>query len=173
MDARTERFGRLFDACYQAVQAYARRRSSAADADDVVAETFVTAWRRLDDIPVGAELPWLYGVARRVLANQRRGADRRVRLQARLRANPEPRGTTTLSNDTAVLTALVQLRPGDQEVLRLAAWEQLTTADIAVALDCTPNAAALRLSRARRRLRNALTEIESGRTPTARKVTDA
>ena len=173
MDTRVDRFRSLFDVSYQAVQAYARRRCPAVDAEDVVAETFATAWRRLDDIPVGAELPWLYGVARRVLANQRRGADRRARLLTRLRAVPAPRETATPGDDAVVLSALAQLRVADQEILRLAAWEELSTAAIAVTLGCTPNAAALRLSRSRSRLRDALTGIEAERTTTVRKVNDA
>ena len=111
--------------------------------------------------PLGAELPWLYGVARRVLANQRRGADRRARLVTRLRAGRGPRDEEAPGSDGAVHAALAQLGAAAQEILRLAAWEGLSTADIAVTLGCTPNAAALRLSRARRCLRNAMTGIES------------
>lgn len=87
-DERIERFRRLFGARYQPPSAYARRRTAAADADDLVADVLATAWRRLDDIPAGSELPWLYGVARRSLANQRRGAARRLRLLVRLAQQP-------------------------------------------------------------------------------------
>ena len=133
-----------------------------ASADDVVAETLAIAWRRLDDIPTEHQLPWLYGVARRVLANQRRAKERRHGLVLRLAAQPAP--VLHHDEDTEVLEALSTLRPGDQEILRLATWEQLTTPEIAAALGCTPNAAALRLSRARRRLRTALTERSTSRT---------
>lgn len=162
-------FGRLFDACYQPLVACARRRTSLAAADDVVAETLAIAWRRLDDVPADAELPWLYGNARRVVANQRRSDDRRLRLIERVANEWRMSGRSVLAADRAssVAVALSRLRLEDQEVLRLAAWEQLTSAEIAVALGCTPNAAALRLSRARAAVRRRLTEIESCRTPLA------
>lgn len=172
VDERTERFRALFDACYGPVCAYARRRIGPADVDDLVAEVFTTAWRRLDDIPVDRELPWLYGVARRTLANHRRGAARRDRLAQRVaRAVPAP----TASRDGEFATvhlALARLRPDDREILRLAAWEQLGTAEIASVLGCSDNAAALRLSRARRRFREQLTAFDDSRTRAARKVTD-
>ena len=172
MDDRAERFRGLFEAHYGALIAYARRRAVAAEVDDVVGETFSIAWRRLEAIPAHAQLPWLYGVARRVLANQRRGAERRHRLRARLCAEPAHQPDRS-SPDDSVRDALAMLRPDDQEILRLAAWEELSTNEIALVLDCTPNAAALRLSRARRRLRAELTERRDCRTPTARKDRDA
>jgi RNA polymerase sigma factor (sigma-70 family) len=141
--------------------------------DDVVAETFTVAWRRLDDIPADSPLPWLYGVARRVVANQRRSADRRRRLVTKLasdRNEPSPTGPSA-PNDV-VVAALARLRSDDQEILRLAAWELLGASDIALVLGCTPNAAALRLSRARRRLCDEMTGTELGRTSTQRKATD-
>lgn len=172
MDEPGQRFRLLFDACYQPLLAYARRRASSADADDLVAEVLTTAWRRLDDIPPGAELPWLYGVARRLLANQRRGNVRRLHLFDRLTGErPPPRETSTPPLE--ILHVLERLRPADREVLRLAAWEELNPAEIAVVLGCTANAAALRLSRARRRLRDELTEMGAIRTTPRRKVTDA
>lgn len=139
--------------------AYARRRTDHATADDVVAETFLVAWRRLDDLPADRPLPWLYGVARKILANQRRARERRARLATRIWSIDRGIDRRIGDDDAAhhsLLVALGNLPPGDQEVLRLAAWEQLTTAEIAMVLDCSPNAAALRLSRARRRLRSAL-----------------
>lgn len=173
MDDRAERFRGIFETHYEAVVAYARRRAAAADVDDVVAETFTTAWRRLEEIPTDVQLPWLYGVARRVLANQRRGADRRRRLLAKLAVQPADSADHELpASDDTVRMAVDRLRPHDQEVLRLAAWEGLGAGDIAIVLDCSPNAAALRLSRARRRLRAELTEARLRRTSTQRKVTD-
>lgn len=162
-DDDTERFRALFDATYASVHAYARRRADAAVADDVVAETFLVAWRRLGDVPVGSELPWLYGVARRVLANARRSQVRWIGLQRRIADQPTYDAASPAANDV-VRHALARLPPADQEVLRLAAWEDLAAPDIAVVLGCTPNAAALRLSRARRRLREVLTETNPART---------
>lgn len=174
MDERTERFRRVFDACYQPLHAYARRRCVAADAEDLVAEVLAVAWRRLDDVPAEAPLPWLFGVARRCLANQRRGADRRLRLLRRLACEPVAVTWPTASGgDDAVLDTLARLRPDDREVLRLATWEQLAVAEIAVVLGCTPNAAAIRLSRARRRFREQLTQRAGSRTELGRKDADA
>lgn len=159
----------LFDASYGPLCSYAIRRS--VDPDDLVAEVLTVAWRRLDDIPAGAELPWLYGVARRTLGNQQRSLRRRERLGLRLAAQPEPAAPETGSDDR-VLRALAALGFQDQEVLRLAAWEQLGPTDIAMVLDCSPGAAASRLSRARARLRDQLTALDPVRTETGWETTD-
>ena len=86
-EERQARFERLYDQASLQVLGYALRRAdSPEDAADVVSETFMIAWRRLDEVPAGDEARlWLYGVARRVLANQRRAHQRRERLNARLR----------------------------------------------------------------------------------------
>ena len=164
----------VFDGCYVALQAYARRRCPASAVDDVVAESLTIAWRRLDDIPRGAEIPWVLGVARRVLANQRRGDERRLRLFERVvsRAPVAAVGEDGTDETDAVLAVLATLRPDDQEVLRLAAWEGLQPHEIAVVLGCSANAASLRLRRARTRLRVALTESAAVRTGTTRKDGD-
>ncbi len=118
------------------VLAYATRRTSTlADAEDVAAETFIIAWRKLDSIPLEAPLPWLYAVARRVLANHHRGNGRRERLAALLRVEdvptPMPLGEHT---DGPAMTALASLAPADQELLRLVAWEELGNREIAQVL---------------------------------------
>src|SRR5919109_1978083 len=142
MGEREERFDRLFHASYPALWRYTRRRVPEADVDDVLAETFTVAWRRLDDVPeCDAALPWLYRVAANTIANRRRSQRRHVRLVARLQAERPPAEADGL---TQVLEALAALRPEDQEALRLAAWEGLTAAEIAVVLGCSANAAALR-----------------------------
>lgn len=173
MEERRDRFHRLFNACYKSLQAHARRRCDPADVDDLVAEVLAVAWRRLDDIPTDFQLPWLFGVARRVLANQRRSRWRRVRLTDRVARqqlpNPGP-GDDVGDRSLAAVAGLASLRADDQEVLRLAAWEDLRAAEIAVVLGCSTNAAALRLSRARRRLRDALTEPAPNRTGHSRQV---
>lgn len=156
--SRQCRFERLYEAHYGAVLAYAQRRTSdAADALDVVAETFTIAWRRLDEVPADADLPWLYGVARRVLANQRRSTRRRGDLTARLRS--QHGGTTEIETDVlaaddrrTVLAALARLKEADREILRLAAWEELTHREIAVIAECSEASVAVRLHRARNRL---------------------
>lgn len=146
-------FAALFDAHFDAVLAYARRRTSQlSDAEDLVAETFTVAWRRLDRLPTEPDqrLPWLYAVARRQLANQRRGAARRVRLLDRLRwslSAPPPRAGLDITEAIGMLPAR------DQEILRLVAWESLTHAEAGVVLGISANAVAIRLHRARERLR--------------------
>jgi RNA polymerase sigma factor (sigma-70 family) len=153
--AHRARFRAVFDANYHHVLGYALRRTgSKEDAEDVVAETFLTTWRRLDRLPEGAGVrPWLYGVARRALANQRRGDVRRARLTGRLRASE---GVTPRANAegevAAVAAAFARLSEDDREVLALVAWEELDAGEVATVLGCSRNAARIRLHRARRRL---------------------
>ena len=144
-----------------------RRCNERADAEDVVAGTFAVAWRRFADAPAEElQLPWLYAIAARVLANQRRSARRLLALRLRLRELPAP-AQSERGELAEVLAALRELRPEEQEVLRLAAWEGLTTAELAVALDCSENAATIRLHRARKRLAELLAKEEpaSGHLP--------
>ncbi len=152
------RFDALFTEHQRRVLAYAMRRTQTlADAEDVTAETFTIAWRKIDAIPTEEPLPWLYAVARRVLANHRRGLGRRERLAALLRvedvATPLRAGD---DHDGPAFAALATLSPSDQEVLRLVAWEELGNQQIAAVLGITPNAVAIRLHRARERFANAL-----------------
>ena len=157
-DARRARFDALFEATHRNVLAYCLRRvREPADAEDAAAETYAIAWRRLGDIPAGVELPWLYGVARRVLANQRRSAERRGglldRLLHRAPAFAEPPGVD--DDDGPAIRALATLRPDDREVLRLVAWEALDHGEVATVLGISANAVAIRLHRARRRFAEA------------------
>lgn len=155
------RFDRLYAEHGRAVLAYALRRTSdAQDAADVVAEVFLVAWRRLDSVPSGeGGRLWLYGVARHTLANQQRSERRRERLAERLRRElpaalqsmPPPGAETGV-----VRAALGRLGSEDQEILRLAGWEDLAPGEIATVLGISQVAARSRLHRARRRLRAAL-----------------
>ncbi|GAA3673419.1 hypothetical protein GCM10022224_042060 [Nonomuraea antimicrobica] len=151
-----DRFEALYRACYPAVQRYALRRTdSVDDVADVIAETFLAAWRRLDDVPEGdAALLWLYGAARRVLANHRRGESRRSALAARLRGELAVRQETTLADPRteAIHAAFAALDPADREVLALASWEGLTGPQIATVLGCSSTAVRIRLHKARKRL---------------------
>jgi RNA polymerase sigma factor (sigma-70 family) len=165
-DVRTQRahFRALFDANYHRVLGYALRRTAGReDAEDVVAETFLVAWRRLDHLPTGSEArPWLYGIARRTLANQRRGEARRARLTGRLRASDleAPQLVEAEADFVAVAAAFARLSDDDREVLALVAWEGLDAGEIATVLGCSRNAARVRLHRARRRLAH---ELDGGR----------
>lgn len=154
----------LYGTHFEPVLAYARRRTDQpGDAADVVAETFLVAWRRLDQVPVGEESRlWLFGVARRVLANHCRGDRRRADLGERLRERLDRNVQEDLSGEVtdrvAVASALGRLSPADREVLMLHAWEQLEPREIAVVLELRPEAARARLSRARARIRTLLQE---------------
>jgi RNA polymerase sigma factor (sigma-70 family) len=147
------RFHTLFIRHYPAVFGYAARRVGRDEAADVAADVFTVAWRRLNRVPAEPQaLPWLYGVARRVVANQERAANRRLRLEARAAAYADSTAPGPESLDPDVEVALSRLSPSDREVLRLAAWEELQPAEIAAVLGCSANAAAVRLHRARQRL---------------------
>ncbi len=161
-------FCRLFDEAYRPLLAYAARRTgNMADAEEIASEALLVAWRRREEPGRSAHtLPWLYGVARRLIANQCRAARRRQRLERMLgplaRSRSDPEQTAEVAGVTrAVVAASLRLPEADREVLRLAAWEGLSHEDIAVSLGCSENAAALRLHRARRRLRAELLKEDS------------
>jgi len=157
---RRQRFEELFAAHHGAVLGYLLRRSDRReDAADLLAETFLVAWRRFDELPPGDQArPWLYGVARRALANHRRGERRRHALADRLRddlAAGVP-GADAVAVSPAAAAAFIALPEQDRELLSLVAWEGLGTAEIAVALGCSRNAVRIRLHRVRRRFRQLL-----------------
>jgi RNA polymerase sigma-70 factor (ECF subfamily) len=153
----SEEFSQMYRQHYGPVLRYALRRTDPETARDIAAETFLVAWRRRHQVP-DPTLPWLYGVSRRVLANERRSGYRRVSLQQML----DQAGAVAPASvdDPAELVSevdrfrrlLFELTPGDREVLRLVAWEQLSLSEAAQVLGCTTNGAAVRLHRARRRL---------------------
>lgn len=157
--ASRERFEELFAAHREAVLGYLRRRTdSGHDAADLLADTFLVAWRRLDDVPLDPQTrPWLYGVARRVLANHRRGEGRRHALATKLRDELTELDTTELPDDSPAARAFRALPEQDQELLSLVAWEELDTAEIATVLGISRNAVRIRLHRARKRFAKLLT----------------
>ena len=151
-------FAAIFERHHRAVLAYCLRRTrNETDAEDATAEAFSIAWRRRRDLPA-APRPWLYGVARRVLANQRRGGRRWAGLLERLRHQP-PEPVTGRDTAGPALDALAALRDDDQELLRLVAWEELSHAEIAVAMGTSTNAVAIRLHRARQRYAQAYARL--------------
>jgi RNA polymerase sigma-70 factor, ECF subfamily len=164
-DAAEAQFARLYSDYGRDVLAYVLPRAAGPeDAADVVAETFLVAWRRARDIPAGPHARlWLFGVARRVLANQRRGQSRRTRLAERLRDESVAAEATQPGpsrSDRAVLRALERLSKDDRELLLLAGWEELRSAQIARVLEISTVAARTRLHRARQRLRAELAAEE-------------
>lgn len=157
-EIRAARFESVFRNAYPRVLAYALRRTDDRHgAEEVAAETFLIAWRRLDDVPADS-VPWLLGTARKVLANQRRSARRRdgglhAPLDAAERAVDPTTSTADLVADReAFATAFAALEERDREVLALTAWEGLEPREAAVVMDCTATAFSVRLHRARRRL---------------------
>jgi RNA polymerase sigma-70 factor (ECF subfamily) len=153
--AASARFEQLFRAHYESVLSYARRRTQLSVADDAVAETFLIAWRRLESIP-GDELPWLLGVTRRVLANQRRRDATQDRVALRFRAEPVANVVGDSTLDPELSHALSHLSERDQELLRLIAWEGLMPAEAARVLGWSAVGTRVRLHRARGRLQSLL-----------------
>jgi RNA polymerase sigma-70 factor (ECF subfamily) len=156
------RFEAAFDAHHAHVLAFALRRvAGRATAEDVVSETFAVVWQKRDLIP-NEPLPWIYAIARRIVANQNRSETRRGRLRDRIFAAGDATSAADIAwmheERAAVIAAFASLSETDQEVLRLVAWDELSTADGAQVLDCTPAAFRVRLHRARRALRHALAE---------------
>lgn len=146
------------------VWAYAARRVGRQLADDVVADVFLVAWRRRHLRPA-EPLPWLYGVARRVLADHYRAESRRARLIERV--GHQPHFNAGVDDDVAgsisMASALTQLSDADREALLLTVWEGLRPSEAAAVVDMTAPAFRMRLSRARRRLRSIMTDIAISR----------
>jgi RNA polymerase sigma factor (sigma-70 family) len=170
------RFVRLYEAHYASVWAYCRRRIDPDRVDDAVADVFLTAWRRIEELPPEDRvLPWLYGVAYRVLAHEWRGASRTLRLREKLgavgvHAIDMPAEQVVMREESRlVVEAAARLKGSDREILRLAVWEELKQAQIAVALGISTDAVKKRLSRARRNLANEYVRLEKKRrqVPTA------
>jgi RNA polymerase sigma-70 factor (ECF subfamily) len=158
MAADRDRFERLYREHFRAVLRFALARIDPDRAKDVAAETFLVAWRRLDEVPVEPR-PWLLGVARKVVAGQFRSETRREALAVRLRAEQDAESSDpaeAVADRDEVLTAFATLREPDREVLRLVAWDGLSPAEAAEVLDVSRLALAVRLHRARRRLERAL-----------------
>jgi len=160
---REERFSALFADAYCEVLRFAQRRVHPGHAEDAVAEAFLVAWRRLDEAPrrPGEARAWLFGITRNCLLNARRGQDRQDALAVRIRdTTPSPSGEG-LEPDLAVqwldlVAAWRALSAGEQEVLALAVFDELTSPQAARVIGVTPAAYRLRLMRARRALRRQL-----------------
>ena len=153
------RFDALFEAYRSNVWLYCSRRLGTAHADDAMGDVFLTVWRRLDEAPETADaLPWLYRISHLTVLNHRRSVRRRNRLRekvAGVRVGPAtPVADQVVIRDEvrAVVGLLDKLSTTDAEILKMAAWEHLDTAQIAAVLDISPDAAKQRLSRARKRL---------------------
>lgn len=151
-------FRLLYESHRRDLLAYFLRRVDPDVAPDCVDEVFLTAWRRREEVPAGEARPWLFGIARKVILNQRRSLRRRHRLLGRLTAEPaQPSDGPELTalrgaKQRLVAEALDRLSHADQELLRLAYWEELPHAEIGQILGCSTNAVDVRLHRAVGRL---------------------
>ncbi|MBO0810311.1 MAG: sigma-70 family RNA polymerase sigma factor [Actinobacteria bacterium] len=156
--APLQRFEVLYRDCYQAIYAYVWRRLTGGldDVPDLVAEVFAIAWRRMDAMPEPpGDRMWLYGVARRVVADHQRRTARRSRLEYWLRAKAyaERDGQVRDPAQQRLRAAVERLPPLDRETLRLVAWDGLSHAETAEVLGCSVNAVALRVHKAKARLK--------------------
>lgn len=166
----TERFERLFHEHVGEIAGYCRWRSALAhDAEDSLAEVFLTAWRRIGDIPADASAArvWLYATARRVTANHLRAARRRKGLLERLFSHSRTGDLRSLQahdpRAEVVHEALRRLKPADQEALLLAEWQQLASAEMATVMGCSASSARGRVHRARKRFREEFERLDSER----------
>lgn len=155
--ARRGRFEELYAEHYAPIYRYVDRRLDSPEIADVVADVFTAAWRRLDEVPEGdGARPWLYGLARNSLLNHRRGRRRLWRLLSRLTAEASagPRAEAPADQaDASLRDAINRLPDPYREVLQLIAWEGCSHAEAAQVLGCSVNAVALRLHKAKARLR--------------------
>jgi RNA polymerase sigma-70 factor, ECF subfamily len=151
-------FSALFARHYPAVWRFVARRAWPDAIDDVVAETFLAAWRRYDDLPSDA-LPWLLNAAGKCLANHRRTATRAESLKERLAAQSAPVRADAMTQSferTALVNAFASLPETERALLMLTDWDDLPTRRAARALGISSATASARIYRARRKLRAAL-----------------
>ena len=164
-----EEFTAMFRRHYPRVLAFVSRRTDPAQAHDVVADTFATAWRHFARLPA-EPLPWLYRVARNSLANQERAARRRARLFERIAGGgvpPAPDHAVSVVADAGLREALGRLSRMDREALLLIGWEGLDHDAAAHVLGCTVVAFKVRVHRARRRLARLLAAADQDQAPPA------
>ena len=168
----SQRFEALYLANYAAVLRYVARRIERSAAEEIVAETFTIAWRRLEHVPRDEQLPWLLVTARNTLANQRRAATRATVKErahaATIREPPSRDPADALAERDAIVRAFTTLSQPDREALRLVAWDGLALATAARVAGTTRLAFAMRVSRARRRLAAALEEPDPAPAPPPR-----
>lgn len=162
MDNPERRFRELHNAAYDDLLRFVRRRAQPDDVDDIVNETYLTAWRRLDDVP---DTPtdaraWLFGVARHCILNATRSANRRTALAVRIASvnSPIVQEYSDLDDSMDLIAAWKKLKPEHQEALALQAWEGLTSQQAAKVLGISAIAFRLRVRAARKKLEQPATQ---------------
>jgi RNA polymerase sigma-70 factor (ECF subfamily) len=168
--ADRRRFEELFEAHYAELTRFATRRVGTDAAGDIVAGTFLIAWRRFRELPAGHARAWLYSTARQVIANELRGRTRLERLTAKAAAVRDVHvadHSAQVDEQIRIRAVLAELSPADQEALRLIEWEGLDVAEAARVLRCTRTALKVRLHRARRRFAQRLQATDDQRSPAA------
>ncbi len=161
---REQRFRAIAELVLEPARRYLLRRADATMAEDVLSETLLVCWRRLDELPAVPEetIPWAIAVARNLLANAQRGERRRARLVGKVIALDPPAAVVDDASPDGpadadlVREALTQLRSEDAELLRLWAWDGFESPQLAIVLGISSNAAAIRLHRAKARLKEEL-----------------
>ena len=149
------RFRSLYESTFSDIYAYATRAlvPDRSEIDDVVAEIYLVAWRRIDELPSSPQdRLWLFGVARNVVRNNRRSSTRRHRLVDRIHRQPHPPPGSSDPFAVDVIDALRRLSASEREVMQLVVWDGLSPAEAAEVLNCSVNVVQVRLHRARRRL---------------------
>ncbi len=157
-------FRELYADAYADVLRFAQRRVHPSHAEDVTAEAFLVAWRRLDEAPTrrSDQRAWLFGIARNCLLNMVRGEGRRDALAVRIAETLSPVGTDdaahadVISQRVDLAAAWRRLSETDQEALSLTVFEDLTSPQAGRVLGITAASYRLRLLRARRALRRHL-----------------
>jgi RNA polymerase sigma factor (sigma-70 family) len=164
-----ERFTALYDRHYRRVLGYVLLRAEHGVAEDVSSETFLVAWRRLDEMPEQT-LPWLLGVARNLLAKQRDSRQRRKALLDRITVRVAEEQliwdiAEQVVDKDAALTALASMPEKDLEAMALATWHGLDPQESAAVMGCSVRAYHARLHRARKRLAAAFSGEPESRHP--------
>jgi RNA polymerase sigma-70 factor, ECF subfamily len=163
------RFRALYESTFPDIYAFVARSAGAgSDTDDVVAEAYLVAWRRLNDVPPSPDdRLWMYGVARNMLARFRRTRQRRGQLFRRLSSEPDAsvRPIEPQSRHPEVLDALSQLPSREREVVQLIYWDGLSQDEAATVIGCSANALRIRLHRAKKRLSRRLGTLEASAAP--------
>lgn len=157
----SQEFGDTFRAYLPKVSKYLSYRVNPNDVEDLASRIFEIAWQKRAACPEGKELPWLYKISGFVVSNYRRKVTA-ISLSLFDTDATAPSAEDLVITDLALRQAWRNLGAKDRTVLALAAYEELSTSEIAIALGITKNAASIRLHRARKNFDAILKEIEVG-----------